>query len=204
MEVDKYDYSKINAYEKTLLPDGFIGNVYNLSYKWKEIIPEYENPVKIMEIGVYHGANVCSYMKTYATHPKTEVHCVDPWMDYEEYPEYQNQQKTNYSIFMNNMSKLDSIDLNKIYIHRGLSSTILPTFEDESFDIIYIDGNHETKYVLGDAMLSMNKLKKGGWIIFDDTHDPLVKKGIDVFLWVTSTEFNIILSKNSQIFLKKK
>lgn len=204
MEVDQYDYSKISEFEKTQLPNGFMGNVYNLSYKWKEIIPEYETPIKIMEIGVYHGANICSYMKSYAKNVRTEIHCVDPWIDYDEYPEYSNQQQTNYSLFINNISKLDSIDLNKIYIHRALSGNVVSTFEDESFDIIYIDGNHETKYVLEDAMLSMKKLKKGGWIIFDDAHDPLVKKGIDVFLWVTSTEFTIIVSKNSQIFLKKK
>lgn len=204
MEVDQYDYSKASEYEKTLLPQGFIGNVYNLSYKWGKFIPEYETPIKIMEIGVYHGANVCSYMKTYAKNIYTEIHCVDPWIDYEEYPEYQNKQKTNYSIFMNNISKLNPVDLNKIYIHRGFSGNIVSTFQDESFDIIYIDGNHESKYVLEDAVLSFKKLKKGGWLIFDDIHDSFVMNAIQSFLFVNKSNFVSINSYSSQLILNKK
>ncbi len=201
--MDNYDYSNISEFEKTQLPDGFTGNVFNLSYKWKQFIPEYDEPIKIMEIGVYQGANVCSYMKTYAKHPMTEVHCIDPWMEYEEYPDFPNQQKTNYSKFINNISKLDSIDLNKIYIHRGLSGKIVTTFQDESFDIIYIDGNHESKYVLEDAINTMNKVKKNGWLIFDDLHDPLVKKAIESFLYINRSKFSNIYTYNNQLFLNK-
>lgn len=204
MEVDQYDYSKISEFEKKQLPEGFMGNVYNLSYKWKQFIPEYETPIKIMEIGVYHGANVCSYMKTYGKNVNTEIHCVDPWIDYEEYPEYQNKQKTNYKLFINNISKLDPVDLNKIFIHRGLSGKIIPLFQDELFDMIYIDGNHESKYVLEDAILTMTKLKKNGWLIFDDIHDPLVIKAIESFLYIYKSEFLSIYSYNSQLFLNKK
>jgi hypothetical protein len=39
-------------------------------------------------------------------------------------------------------------------------SNEIPKFEDNFFDIIYIDGkNHEPEYVLEDAVLSFRKLK---------------------------------------------
>jgi hypothetical protein len=204
MTESEYDYSRINEFEKGQLPTGFLGDVYNISYKWLSIIPEPIEPVKILEIGIYHGANVCSYMKTYAKHPKSEVHCIDPYIDYQEYPEYKEKQTTNYSIFMNNISKLAPVDLNKIYFYRDLSSTILSQLKDDSFDIIFIDGNHETRYVLEDAVLCHRKIKQCGWIIFDDVHDPQVISGVNAFLGINSDLFEGFFVQHSQLFIKRK
>ena len=201
--MDTYDYSKISDYEKSQLPDDFKGNVYNLSYKWQDIIPSVDEPIKIMEIGAYHGANICSYMKTYARHNTTEIHCVDPWFNYDGYNEYLTNQPSNYSLFLGNISKLTSIDLNKIYIHRGLSGDIVPTFQNESFDIIYIDGNHRKRYVLEDSVICLNKIKKGGWLVFDDTHDSEVNEAIQSFLKINSQYFHDIKLQNSQLFVKR-
>jgi len=200
-----YDYSKIPEEEKSLLPNGFQGNVYNLSYKWLEIIPHADKPLKILEIGTYHGANTCSLLKTHATHRQSEIHCVDPWYDYEGYNEYKDKQASNYSTFIRNISCLSSEELNKIHIHRELSENCSTRFCDQSFDIIYIDGNHEVKYVLEDAIMSFNKVKKGGWIIFDDVQDPEVQKGMQLFLSVYHKFFeDQIYMKSCQVFIKRK
>ena len=199
-----YDYSKIPDLEKSLLPVGFQGNVYNLSYKWLDIIPHTDSPVKILEIGTYHGANACSLLKTYATHPQSEIHCIDPWYDYDGYNEYKDKQDSNYSIFISNISKLSYKDISKVYIHRMLSEKC-GNFPDESFDIIYIDGNHELKYVLEDAIISYKKVKKGGWIIFDDTQDPEVQRGMELFLAVYQQFFEKdIYIKSCQAFMRRK
>ena len=202
--MDTYDYSKISDFEKTQLPEGFTGNVYNISYKWQTIIPDSDSPLKIMEIGAYHGANVCSYMKTYARHNLSEVHCVDPWFNYDGYNEYTTNQPSNYSIFLSNISKLSPSDINKVYIHRGLSENIVPRFEDESFDIIYIDGNHEKRYVLEDSVSCFKKIKKGGWIVFDDMHDREVSEAVKVFLQIYAHYFEVFKIENSQLFIKRK
>jgi len=202
-EDDLYDYSKISDFEKTQLPEGFVGNVFNLSYKWLNVIPEPTVPVRILEIGSYHGANACSFVKTYAKHPKSEIHCVDPWLDYEEYPEYKSRQPTNYSKFLGNISKLDPVDMNKIYIHRVLSSNM--KFEDEFFDIVYIDGNHERRFVVEDAITSFRMLKPGGWLIFDDMQDPAVVEGVEIFLTVYVDQFkNNYAINNCQLLIQSK
>jgi predicted O-methyltransferase YrrM len=51
----------------------------------------------------------------------------------------------------------------------GESSDSFKKFTEKNvFDLIYIDGNHMSKYVLEDAVNSFYILKNGGYIIFDD------------------------------------
>ena len=204
MEDSPYHSSKISEFETSQLPPGFYGNVYNLSYKWTPIIPVSEQPVKIMEIGAYHGANTCSYMKSYARHPRSEIHCVDPWMDYDGYDEYQSKQHTNYSLFIQNLARLSPEDLHKVHLHRGLSETMIPRFADNMFDIIYIDGNHSLRYVLQDAIQSYHKIKRGGWIIFDDMQDKEVNQAVQMFLMSHSTDFDSIQIQNAQLFMRRR
>lgn len=204
MAVDQYDVSLISAFEQSILPPGYQGNVYNMSYKWTEIIPMTNAPMKILEIGSYHGANTCSLFTTYACHQDSEVHCVDPWSDYDGYDEYKGKQQSNYSLFIRNISRLSDDSLNKIHIHRMLSQDIDGRFKDDTFDIIYIDGNHKKRYVLEDAITSFKKLKPGGWLIFDDLQDPEVSGTIQVFLAIYNEYFYPEAKvANAQLFLRK-
>lgn len=199
-----YDYSGLPHDEMAYLPLGFKGNVYNMSFKWKEIINPTNEPIKVLEIGAYHGANVCCLTKTHAIHPDSEIHCVDPWGDYEQYPEYKNQQSTNYSKFIHNISQLHPVDLNKIHLHRVKSEEAWSRFADGMFDIIYIDGNHERNFVFEDAFMSLKKVKKGGWLVFDDAHDAKVMEAIQLFLHLYKDSFHPdVLSKNGQAFMRR-
>lgn len=204
-EPGPYDYSRISEQEKSQLPIGFEGDVLNLSYKWTGIIPlNPQMPWKIMEIGVYHGANVCNLVKTYAQHPRSEIHCIDPWMDVPDYPEYRNQQPTNYSRFIHNISLLDPTDLQKVYPYRKLSEDVVPQFLNESFDLIYVDGNHTRQFVLEDAVMVAKKVKRGGWLVFDDTHHPDVSAALQAFLSVNVTRFEQMQVQNSQLFMRRR
>jgi len=199
-----YDYNKTAPDVKAYLPVGYKGDVYRITREWLDIIPAPKTPIKYLEIGAYHGASICSVMKTHTTHASSIVHCIDPWFDYDEFDEYKNTQPTNYSLFLQNVSKLDIKDLNKLYIHRGLSNTIVPTFPDESFDIIFIDGNHATQYVFEDALLASKKVKRGGWIVFDDFDQKDVKAGIDYFMHMYSNLFEKNIMHNGQLFSHRK
>ena len=55
-----------------------------------------------------------------------------------------------------------------VVIHRGTSADILPTFSDDFFDWVYVDGNHDCEYVLADLRMAMTKTKPGGIIAGDD------------------------------------
>ena len=73
---------------------------------------------------------------------------------------------------------------------------------------ITVSANHESEYVMEDAVLSFRKLKKGGILIFDDYdqgHPSYpVARGIDGFLHGYHKKINI-LNKNQggQSFIQK-
>jgi hypothetical protein len=205
IDENPYDYEKISPFEKSLLPKGFQGNVYNMSYKWRGIVTELDVPMKIMEIGSYHGANAISLTKTFAKHPKSEIHCVDPWADYQDYNEYKGKQTTNYSLFMHNVALLPPEELQKFYIHRMPSHVIDAHFVDETFDIIYIDGNHAPLYVLQDALISLRKVVPGGYLIFDDVADKKVLNALQMFLHASQHLIeNQVQTRFGQAYVKKR
>ena len=185
----------------------FNGVQYRLANNWFRNVnlEHYTNrPIKYLEIGCFYGANVISVANTYGLHNQSKLYCVDPWEDYEDYPEYKNQQTTIYNTFLDNIENSGQKD--KIVVHRGYSNTEIPKFEDNFFDIIYIDGNHEPEYVLEDAVLSFRKLKKDGIMIFDDYGwggPDLTQRGIDGFLSGYHKRITFLGELESQVFVRK-
>jgi predicted O-methyltransferase YrrM len=190
-----------------MLPYGFNGVQYRLTDNWFEdvdITKFNSRPIKYLEIGAFYGANVISVANTYASHPESSLYVIDPWEDYDEYPEYKGEQPHVYSNFLNNINLSGHKD--KINVRRGYSRDEVPKFDDDFFDLIYIDGNHEPEYVLEDAVLTFRKLKKGGVMIFDDYGwggPDLTMRGIDGFLSGYHKRIKQIGLKQSQLFVEK-
>jgi SAM-dependent methyltransferase len=191
-----------------MLPVNFSGPVYRLANNWMRFVNVAEHsakPIKYLEIGAFYGANLISVANSYASHPNSELHAVDPWEDYNEYPEYKGEQPSIHATFLSNIMKSGS--QNKITVHRGYSNLEVPKFEDAYFDIIYIDGNHNPEYVLEDAVLCFRKLKPNGMLIFDDYGwggPDLTQKGIDAFLSAYSKRISLIkIDPSSQVFIRK-
>ena len=185
----------------------FQGIQYRIADNWFPLVP-LENfkdtLINYLEIGTFYGANFFSVGKTYANHPNSKLHCIDPWEDYNDYPEYKGEQNNIYNQFITNVENSGMKD--KIITHRGFSNSEIPKLEDEYFDIIYIDGNHEPEYVLEDAVLSFRKLKVNGYMIFDDYGwggPDLTQRGIDGFLSGYYKRIQILGERHSQVFIKK-
>ena len=179
----------------------FTGTVYRLPCNWFDIIPLMNRPINYLEIGVHYGANLLSVCDNYAKHPDSKVYGIDPWEDYSEYSEYKEKQKSIYDEAVKNIG-----DNPKINLIRGYSHSEVIKFEDEFFDMIYIDGNHEPEYVLEDAVLSFRKLKKGGYLIFDDYGwggSDSITLGIDGFLDVYKKRITTPVFNDSQVFIQK-
>lgn len=185
----------------------FDGIHYRLADNWYNNVNVNEHksrPINYLEIGTFYGGNLLSVANSYGAHPDSKLYCIDPWEDYEEYPEYKGKQEYTYNTFIKNVEKSGVND--KIVVKRGYSNTVIPTFEDNFFDIIYIDGNHEPDYVLEDAVLSFRKLKIGGFMIFDDYGwggPDLTKKGIDGFLCGYHKRITKLGEQQTQVFIRK-
>jgi predicted O-methyltransferase YrrM len=192
-----------------MLSSNFQGQVWRLSnnWEWHMHVEDYSlRPINYLEIGAFYGANFLSVANYYGKHPGSKLYAVDPWMDYSEYPEYQGQQPTIYNTFKENVRTSGHAD--RIIIRRGLSNVEVPKFQDDFFDIIYIDGNHQPEFVLEDAVLSFRKLKQGGVMIFDDYGwggPDLTQRGIDAFLSGYRDKITRIKDvRETQLFIKKK
>jgi len=179
------------------LPDelpGFEGRFFyrRADKEWPLWIPIPSGPINYLEIGCADGGNAILVSKSYAHHPYSKVYCVDPWADYTEYPEYKGEQDIAWNTFNKNVQK--HADTSKFVIHRGLSDDIVPTFPDQFFDLIFVDGNHETEYVYRDGMMSLDKVKIGGHIVFDDYNKawPQTVAGVDKFVSEAGRRINVI------------
>jgi predicted O-methyltransferase YrrM len=203
LQISNADYNNyIKDLNKIML--NFKGISYEIVNNWFNMIniTHYKNrPINYLEIGTFYGANILSVAISYGLHKNSKLYCVDPWEDYDNYPEYKDKQNVIYTSFLNNIE--NSGLKNKIIINRGYSNIKVPMFQDEFFDIIYIDGNHEPEYVLEDAVLSFRKLKKGGVMIFDDYGWGDTQVGIDGFLSGYNKKIEMIGQRKMQIFLKK-
>ena len=82
----------------------------------------------------------------------------------------------------------------------------IPKLQDDFFDIIFIDADHEPHSVIEDAVLAFRKLKKGGILIFDDYEwggPNMTKRGIDGFLSGYHKKIEKIGLQKDQLFIRK-
>ena len=59
-------------------------------------------------------------------------------------------------------------DDERVTLHKGLSHEVLASFPDASFDWIYIDADHSAAAVARDARAAADKVKPGGFLVFND------------------------------------
>ncbi len=195
--------------------NNFEGISYRISDNWLSSIPVDDNkPINYLEIGTFYGANLFSVLNTYGKHKESKLYAIDPWIDYNSYPEYKTKQTDIYNTFLRNLDRCSEKE--KINVIRGFSHEKIPLLQDDFFDIIYIDGNHEPEYILEDAVLSFRKLKSKGYIIFDDYNwvdsnetdkdNHNTKHGIDSFISAYRNKLYIENGYliNSQVILQKK
>ena len=175
---------------------------------WEKVITPADTPIKYLELGVHYGMNLWEIADTYCKHPDTEMHAIDPWVDYEEYVEYVGDQDKIYKQFLKNLDNASPEVKNKLKIHRGFSRDIIPTLEDDTFDIIFVDGNHEAEWALEDAVLSWRKLQSGGWMILDDYGPVPVNPTAGLQAFANGYRNVIDIDKScihdGQMFIKKK
>ena len=135
------------------------------------------NKLDFLEIGSFEGKSTVWFLENILTHPDSTITCIDPWTSYSQNTDSFNSYGENGTEWNFNEHKntfLFNIQLsgfsNKVKIEHGLSTEILPRLitEKKQYDIIFIDGNHTTSFVISDAVMSWYLLKIGGIMIFDD------------------------------------
>ncbi|MBI2049662.1 class I SAM-dependent methyltransferase [Candidatus Roizmanbacteria bacterium] len=124
----------------------------------RDDLPEFFRQMKYKtgaEIGVNEGQFSEKFAKTGLT-----IYAIDPWIQYNDYNDSDSQKR--FDDIYNRAKKRLSIP--NCHIIRKTSMEAVKDFEDESLDFVYIDGNHQLKYVIEDIVEWSKKVKKGGVI----------------------------------------
>lgn len=105
--------------------------------------------------------------------PDLELWCVDAWLAYEGYREAITQEHVD-GLYAKALERLAPYDATLI---KGLSLDVVKTFEDESLDFVYIDGNHTYEHTFADVTEWTKKVKKGGIVFGHDYIRKVEKEG---------------------------
>jgi len=143
-----YDFSLDNTFR------GFITEIPT----WKKVLAPLQGKPDIhyLEIGVNEGRSAIWMLENILTHPTAKLTGIDLFPEGTDFKEK----------YLNNL-KLSGY-AQKATTITGFSQIELRTLPLNSFDIIYVDGDHRAAGVLADAVLSWDLLKPGGILIFDD------------------------------------
>lgn len=113
------------------------------------------------EIGVFSG----HYSEILLDNiPDLELYCVDYWGGYKGYREkgFDGYMRSAYD------QALRKLAYRKAHIVHKMSTDALFDFKDESLDFVYIDANHEYKFVKEDIEGWTKKVRKGGIVAGHD------------------------------------
>lgn len=170
---------------------------YLMAYKGK-------SNLRFLQIGVFAGDASLWMLENILTGDKSMLFDVDTW---------QGSDIAIYSSF--DMVQVESIYDSRISSYtnvtkRKQSSTTFLENVTETFDFIYVDGDHTSEGVYSDARLSWPLLKPGGILAFDDytwVHESgdafkTPQPAIDIFLEEMKGELQI-LERTNQVWVRK-
>lgn len=129
-----------------------------------------KNPVNVIEIGARYGESSKVILNSLKVN---NYIIIDPYTSYDEY----NHDGFNKiisddnddNIFNKTKNKLESLHNNMVFYRTFSTDTnTINAIENNSIDLIFIDGNHSYKYVLADLENYYPKLKNTGIICGDD------------------------------------
>jgi hypothetical protein len=110
----------------------------------------------------------------------------------------------NFDLFCKSVTNRLSKYSNFKHIRQS-SAIAYKLFDDNSVDLIFVDGDHTHDAVKNDCELWWNKIKPGGIMCWDDYYWDDVKKAVDEFCVNRSLKLQAVTKNNSYatVFVKK-
>jgi predicted O-methyltransferase YrrM len=152
-----------------------------------------------MEIGVHNGGSMTMLLS--GNNKNINIYGIDLFEDMYDETKHLNKEKfTTYQYFKrdnlsmtktrNNLDKVKKHYNNNSNIHLLQGNSYFDetetNFKEElnshELDLLFIDGDHTLDGVKNDYVRYSKYVKKGGYIIFDDYHHPIIKEYCDKLL----------------------
>lgn len=165
---------------------------------------------RILEIGSFEGRSTVWLAKN-MLNGDGMIACIDTWAGGEEHKTIGMDMSVVEARFDHNIAVLKEEHPNTtVYKRKGRSANQLANLAEwTKFDFIYVDGGHEARDCLSDAVMAWELLEKGGVMILDDYGwqdrpvGPLhPKPAIDAFINFYYKELKVLFI-NYQVALQK-
>lgn len=128
-------------------------------------IPDYSRddlPKFFVQMGYKVGAEIGVYKGEFSeklARASLNLYAIDPWRVYKDYNHPGGQQRLD---FQYEHTKRVLAPYPNCTIIRKTSMEAVEDFKDESLDFVYIDANHEFRYIAEDLAEWTKKVRKGG------------------------------------------
>lgn len=123
----------------------------------KHVLPLRERgAVCALEVGSYEGRSALWLLENVLVAPGSTLLCIDNFFELDQARER----------FLSNL-RLSGLQ-SRVSVRFEGSEYVLPELKHRSYDLIYLDGNHEAGQVLREARMAWPLLRSGGLLIFDD------------------------------------
>jgi predicted O-methyltransferase YrrM len=169
-------------------------------------------PIRALEIGSWQGGSACWLLDRVVGPRGGTLTCIDPFSGSSEHAAFLSQTLADVgssleALFDDNVARTGHAGM--VRKLKGFSQDVLPRLHGETFDFIYVDGAHEAKWVIQDAVLSWGVLAPGGFMLFDDVPftfperpEQNTARAIDFFTSVFRDDLTIIASER-QLLLRR-
>ena len=159
---------------------------------WAAIVNHFK-PKTYLEVGSFEGGSLTWFTEALANYnDKFTIYCVDTWEGGEDHDKGIMQAvESRFDFNLEVLRRRYAADIYKIKAQSYLALSQLLVNQNfvEHFDLIFIDGSHQSPDVILDCCLAYKLLKRGGVLILDDyiwrhelgiLHEP--KLAIDSFV----------------------
>ncbi len=155
-----------------------VRHVFMIATIWYLTKERKNEDMQILEIGSWVGASALSWAQGLKIHnnAKGTITCIDAWKPFFNRETHNNDiyitmeqalaSETAYQLFSHNISTLPSTIICQHL--RGKSDNVLPLLRENTFDVVFIDGDHAYTPVMKDIKNSLALVKDGGIICGDD------------------------------------
>lgn len=162
-----------------------------------------ERETAALEVGCYEGRTTSWLMQNVLQHPASIHVALDPFC---VNANFMNGHGEAYVDYLPRFVQNTTPWRDRIHIIQARSQIISPetllSFVPKRFDLIYVDGSHETADVLADARLAYAVSHPGTLIAFDDFGWDSVHDGIAAWLKDTPRPKLQVVFDNYQIMLE--
>lgn len=176
-------------------------------YPWVGHIPfafhlvEQLKPSVIVELGTHSGNSFCAFCQASKDYsPSTKVYAIDTWQGDDHAGYYDESVYKELKDYVSNHFSTNGIMRRKEF-NEGVHD-----FEDNSIDVLHIDGLHTYNAVRNDFETWLPKLKKDSLILFHDTN--VFHEGFEVHRYwdelckIYPYNFNFLHSNGLGVLLK--